>query len=44
VAGARSLGMGAVRLRARHDDVSDLPEADAVADDHAHLRALLGFR
>jgi putative hydrolase of the HAD superfamily len=42
VGGARALGMGAVRLRARHDDRSPLPEADAVADSHAHLRELLG--
>ncbi len=43
VAGARAIGMGTVRLRARHDDKSDLPEADAVADDYAHLRSLLGL-
>jgi FMN phosphatase YigB (HAD superfamily)/predicted kinase len=42
VAGARALGMGAVRIRAQHDDLSALPEADAVADTHAHLRELLG--
>lgn len=43
VAGARAVGMGTVRLRARHDDTSELPEADAVADDYAHLRSLLGL-
>jgi len=42
VAGARGVGMGTVRLRDRHDDLSDHPEADAVADSHAHLREILG--
>ena len=42
VAGARGVGMGTIRIRARHDDRSDLPEADAVVDSHAELRALLG--
>lgn len=41
VAGGRGYGMGTVRLRAAHDDVSDHPEADAVADDHAQLLELL---
>lgn len=41
VAGARGAGMGAVRIRWHHDDVSGLPEADLVADSHAHLLALL---
>jgi FMN phosphatase YigB (HAD superfamily) len=41
VAGARELGMVAVRIRARHDDRSALPEADFVVDSHAELRALL---
>jgi putative hydrolase of the HAD superfamily len=43
VAGARNVGMGAVRLRARHDDLSELPEADAVVDSHAELLAVLGL-
>ena len=41
VAGARALGMRSVRIRARHDDTSELPEADFVVDSHAELRALL---
>jgi len=43
VAGGRGAGMGTVRLRARFDDLEALPEADAVADTHAHLGALLGL-
>jgi putative hydrolase of the HAD superfamily len=42
VAGGRGVGMGTVRLRARFDDLEALPEADAVADTHAHLGRLLG--
>ena len=42
VAGGRGAGMGTVRLRARFDDQDALPEADAVADTHAHLGRLLG--
>jgi FMN phosphatase YigB (HAD superfamily)/predicted kinase len=42
VAGARALGMRSVRIRAHHDDTSNLPEADAVVGSHAELRALLG--
>jgi FMN phosphatase YigB (HAD superfamily)/predicted kinase len=42
VAGARALGMRSVRIRAHHDDASNLPEADAVVASHAELRALLG--
>lgn len=42
VAGARSAGMRSVRLCAVHDDDTDLPEADHVADSHAALRKLLG--
>jgi putative hydrolase of the HAD superfamily len=42
VAGGRGVGMGTVRLRARFDDHETLPEADAVADTHAHLGTLLG--
>jgi putative hydrolase of the HAD superfamily len=41
VAGARSLAMRSVRIRARHDDDSPLPDADYVVDTHAALRALL---
>lgn len=42
VAGGRSVGMGTVRFRALFDDLEALPEADAVADTHAHLASLLG--
>ena len=42
VAGAREAGMGTIRIRHRHDDDTSLPEADAVADTHAHLREILG--
>jgi len=41
VAGARSLVMRSVRIRARYDDTSALPDADFVIDSHAALRALL---
>lgn len=44
VAGARDAGMATVRIRHRHDDASGLPEADAVADSHAHLLEILGLR
>ncbi len=40
VAGARALGMTAVRLRAHHDDTSPLPDADFVVDSHHELRTL----
>ena len=43
VAGGRGVGMGTVRLRARFDDLEALPDADAVADTHAHLGTLLGL-
>lgn len=43
VAGGRGAGMGTVRLRARFDDFEVLPEADVVADTHAHLGTLLGL-
>lgn len=43
VAGARGAGMRTVRLRDHHDDRSDLPEADVVADSHAHLVEVLGL-
>ncbi|MCA9505090.1 MAG: AAA family ATPase [Spirochaetaceae bacterium] len=42
VAGARALGMTSVRLRARHDDEGDGPEAHYVVGSHAELAALLG--
>jgi putative hydrolase of the HAD superfamily len=42
IAGARSVGMGTVRFRARFDDLEALPEADAVADTYTHLGRLLG--
>lgn len=43
VAGARALGMRSVRITARHDDQSDLPEADFVVASHAELRSLLAL-
>jgi putative hydrolase of the HAD superfamily len=43
VAGARALGMRSIRIRARHDDASGLPEADYVVDSHAELAGLLGI-
>ena len=43
IAGARAFGMRSVRIRWQHDDPSELPDADAVADSHAHLRQLLGL-
>lgn len=43
VAGAREVGMGTVRIRHFNDDPAELPEADAVADSHAHLREILGL-
>lgn len=43
IAGARQVGMGAIRIRAEHDDVSDdHPEGDHVVDSHAQLQQLLG--
>jgi putative hydrolase of the HAD superfamily len=44
VAGARALGMQTARLRARHDDESDRPEADWVVSSHDELADLLGVR
>jgi putative hydrolase of the HAD superfamily len=41
IAGARAVGMGSVRIRFQHDDASGFPEADAVADSHAHLLEIL---
>jgi putative hydrolase of the HAD superfamily len=43
VAGARGLGMVSVRIRARHDDTSALPEADHVVGSHAELGELLAL-
>jgi len=43
VAGARAFGMGSVRICWHHDDRSEHPEADVVAESHAHLRELLGL-
>jgi putative hydrolase of the HAD superfamily len=43
IAGARAAGMRAVRLRWHYDDDSEHPEADAVADSHAHLLEILGY-
>jgi putative hydrolase of the HAD superfamily len=43
VAGARGIGMGSIRIRACFDDSSPEPEADRVADSHAHLCELLGL-
>ncbi|MFQ5698169.1 MAG: HAD family hydrolase [Myxococcota bacterium] len=42
VAGARAAGLASIRIRAAHDDTSDLAEADRVADSHGHLCQLLG--
>jgi FMN phosphatase YigB (HAD superfamily) len=46
VAGARGSGLGSVRIRQHHDDLSEQPEADWVADSHGsllpHLRERLG--
>ena len=41
VAGGRGVGMGTVRIRDHYDDTTDHPDADAVADSHAHLRRIL---
>ena len=41
VAGARGVGMASLRIRALHDDESDLPEADAVVDSYAEVLSLL---
>jgi putative hydrolase of the HAD superfamily len=43
VAGARAFGMATLRIRARNDDRSDLPDADAVVDSHAELLQILGL-
>jgi putative hydrolase of the HAD superfamily len=41
VAGGRAVGMTTVRISGRHDDESELPEADHVVGSHAELVALL---
>jgi FMN phosphatase YigB (HAD superfamily) len=41
VAGGRGFGMATLRIRGHYDDPEPLPEADLVADSHAHVRALL---
>ena len=43
IAGARAMGMGCIRIRTHFDDPSDLPDADAIADSHAHLLELLAI-
>jgi putative hydrolase of the HAD superfamily len=43
VAGARASGMVSVRISDDNDDRSELPDADAVARSHAHLRTLLSL-
>ena len=44
VAGARGMGMASVHIRHHNDDESEHPEADQVADSHAHLQEILGLR
>lgn len=41
VAGARAAGWLSLRYRGVNDDTEDLPDADIVIDDHAHLVAAL---
>lgn len=43
VAGARDFGMATLRIRARNDDRSELPEADAVVASHSELLEALGL-
>ncbi len=43
VAGARAVGMTSVRIRGRHDDTGDLPEADFVVGSHGDLLTLVGI-
>jgi FMN phosphatase YigB (HAD superfamily) len=43
VAGARAAGMASVRISDHNDDRSELADADAVAESHAHLCALLSL-
>jgi putative hydrolase of the HAD superfamily len=44
IAGARGAGLASVRIRQQHDDQTGHPEADFVADSHAHLLVHLGER
>ncbi len=44
VVGAREAGLGTVRISHHHDDQSDHPEADEVAESHERLREILGLR
>jgi len=44
IRGAQAIGMGTIRINDHHDDQSPLPDADAVAQSHAELRAILGVR
>jgi putative hydrolase of the HAD superfamily len=44
VSGGRGAGMGTIRIRAHYDDPIALPDADAVADSHAHLQEILDAR
>ena len=43
IAGARGVGMGSVRISQSHDDQSEHPEADAVAESHRHLLEILAI-
>ncbi|MFT5442149.1 MAG: putative hydrolase of the HAD superfamily [Myxococcota bacterium] len=43
IKGARAIGMGTIRINDHHDDQTALPDADAVAQSHAGLRAILGI-
>lgn len=43
VAGGRGAGMRTIRIRAHHDDASELPDADRVADSYAQMRRILGL-
>jgi putative hydrolase of the HAD superfamily len=42
VAGARAIGMQTIRIRSKHDDSSEWPDADHVVDTHEALAKLLG--
>lgn len=41
IAGARRMGMATIRITEHHDDRSNDPEADAIAESHANLRDIL---
>lgn len=43
IAGAREIGMHAVRFRGVHDDRSEFPDAEVVIDDHVQLLEVLGL-